>query len=136
MALLGTSLHRFVEVGASDWRWLPRAGLVDVDMLRIAREQTFERNAVNHGRAGPLAFGIRLHRREWVLDLLYSTVFVVGVAVFCSYFFLFCAGARMDVRQVHRPRTGKSKDLQHDLHTTIGLREGRCSRRLRAVRWL
>jgi len=77
---------------------------MDVNELGIVREQAFERDVVDYGRARPIAFGIRMHWREGVLDLLCGTVLVVGVAVFfCT---LFGAGAGMDVRQVHRPRTG------------------------------
>jgi hypothetical protein len=43
---------------------------VDVDVLGIAPEQAFERHVVNHRRAPPTPFRIRLHRREGILDLL------------------------------------------------------------------
>src|SRR5215203_2009766 len=98
-------LERFVEVGASRRR-LPGAGPMDVNELGIAREQPFERDVVDYGRARPIAFGIRMHWREGILDLLCDTVLVVGVAVFFCALYLFGAGAGMDVRQVHRPRTG------------------------------
>src|SRR5215204_893847 len=118
----------FVEVGAGH-RWgLSRAGLVDVDVLGLAREQGFERDAVHHRRARPIALLIRSQRREGILDLFCSTLLVVGVAVFASthFFapFFYGAGAGMDVRQVHRPRAGKSRALEYDLLATIGLREG------------
>lgn len=78
---------------------------MDVNELGIVREHAFERDVVDYGRARPVAFGIRMHWREGVLDLLCGTVLVVGVAVFfCTL--LFGAGAGMDVRQVHRPRSG------------------------------
>ena len=79
---------------------------MDVNELGIVREQAFERDVVDYGRARPIAFGIRMHWPEGVLDLLCGTVLVEGVAVFFTTYLLFGAGARMDVRQVHRPRTG------------------------------
>src|SRR5215210_2075375 len=98
-------LPGFVEVGAGHWRRFSSSGFVDVDVLRIAREQAFERDAVHYGRARPFALRIRLHWRERILDLLCSTVLVVGVAMFSSTLFLFGTGARVDVRQIHHPRT-------------------------------
>src|SRR5215217_2055958 len=97
-------LERFVEVGASRRRRLPGAWPMDVNELGIAREQAFQRDVVHYGRTRPSAFGIRMHWREGKFDLLCGTVLVVGVAVFfCT---LFGAGAGMDVRKVHCPRTG------------------------------
>src|SRR5215203_3667361 len=52
-------LERFVEVGASRRRRLPGAGPMDVNELGIAREQPFERDVVDYGRARPIAFGLR-----------------------------------------------------------------------------
>ena len=76
---------------------------MDVNELGIIREQVFERDVVDYGRARPTAFGIRMHWREGVLDLLCGTVLGVGVAVFCSALPFLRAGAGMDVRQVHHP---------------------------------
>ena len=83
---------------------------MNVDVLGIAREQPFERDAVNHCSARPITFRIRLHWREGILDLLCSSVLVVGMAVLTSTLF-FGAGARMDVRKVHRPGVWKACDL-------------------------
>jgi len=80
---------------------------VDIDELGLTREQAFERDVVHNGRASPIAFGIRLYRRERVLNLLCSTVLVVGVTVFASTRFLFGAGARMDVSEVERVGLGQ-----------------------------
>ena len=57
---------------------------MDVNELGIAREQPCERDVVHYGRARPSAFGIRMHWREGVLDLLCDTVLVVGRVVFTS----------------------------------------------------
>jgi hypothetical protein len=94
---------------------------------------------VDHRSARAIALGVRIDRGERVLDLLCSTVLLVGVSMFnCAPSlldpFLFGAGAGVDVCQIHRPRAGKARDVEHGLRGVVTGRHGGEQHRQRHAR--
>ena len=80
---------RFGEVGACELSRFSRAHCVDIYVFMLSREECLQREVLQHRCARSAALGVRLHRRQGVLDLVLWTTpvrMLVGGAMFLRVF--------------------------------------------------